>query len=82
MLIHFPISYVGSIKFSNDLYVMGPESYALSIPVVTNKPPILFVDNIIGHSQDVQILNHVLMETQNNNDNLTLAAILDSENKS
>ena len=61
---------------------MGPESYALSIPVVTNKPPILFVDNIIVHSQDVQILNHVLMETQNNNDNLTLAAILDSENKS
>ena len=61
---------------------MGPESYALSIPVVTNKPPILFVYNIIVHSQDVQILNHILMETRNNNDNLTLAAILDSENKS
>ena len=71
-----------SIKFSNNLFVMGPESYALSIPVVTNKPPILFVDNIIAHSQDVQILNPVLMDTQDNNDNLTSAAILDSENKS
>jgi len=60
---------------------MGPESYALSILVVTNKLPILFVDNIIVQSQDVQILNHVLMETQNNNDSLTLAAILYSENK-
>jgi YVTN family beta-propeller protein len=71
-----------SIKFSNNLFVMGPESYALSIPVVTNKPPILFVDNIIAHSQDVQILNPVLMDTQDKNDNLTSAAILDSENKS
>ena len=71
-----------SIKFSNNILVMGPESYAISIPVVTNKPPILFVDNIIVHGQDVRILNPVLMETQNNNDNLTSAAILDSENKS
>ena len=71
-----------SIKFSNNLFVMGPESYAVSVPVVTNEPPILFVDNIIVHGQDVQILNPVLMETQNNNDNLTSAAILDSENKS
>ncbi|HVP83072.1 MAG TPA: YncE family protein, partial [Nitrososphaeraceae archaeon] len=70
-----------SIKSSNNLFVMGPESYALNIPVVTNKPPILFVDNIIAHSQDVQILNPVLMDTQDNNDNLTSAAILDSENK-
>jgi hypothetical protein len=61
---------------------MGPESYAVSVPVVTNEPPILFVDNIIVHGQDVRILNPVLMETQNNNDNLTSAAILDSENKS
>lgn len=71
-----------SIKFSNNLFVMGPESYALSIPVVTNKPPILFVDNIIAHSQDVQVLNPVLMDTQDSSDNLTSAAILDSENKS
>ncbi len=71
-----------SIKFSNNLFVMGPESYAVSVPVVTNEPPILFVDNIIVHGQDFQILKPVLMETQNNNDNLTSAAILDSENKS
>jgi YVTN family beta-propeller protein len=78
-----------SIKFSNNLFVMGPESYALSIPVVTNKPPILFVDNIIAHSQDVQILNPVLMDTSTVagekysfiSPYLTSAAILDSENK-
>ena len=34
-----------SIKFSNNILVMGTESYAISIPVVTYKPPILFVDN-------------------------------------
>jgi YVTN family beta-propeller protein len=71
-----------SIKFSNNLFVMGPESYALSIPVVTQKPPILFVDNMLVHSQDVRVLNPVLMDTQDNTDNLTSAAILDSENKS
>jgi DNA-binding beta-propeller fold protein YncE len=71
-----------SIKFSNALFVMGPESYALSVPVVTQKPPILFVYNLIVHSQDVQILNPILMDTPDNNDNLTSAAILDSENKS
>jgi len=61
---------------------MGPESYALSVTVVTNKPPILFVYNLIVHGQDVQILNLVLMDAQDSNDNLTSAAILDSENKS
>jgi YVTN family beta-propeller protein len=71
-----------SIKFSNDLFVIGPESYAFSVPVVTQKPPILFVYHLIVHSQDVQILNPILMDTPDNNDNLTSAAILDSENKS
>jgi hypothetical protein len=61
---------------------MGPESYALNIPVVTQEPPILFVDTIIVHGQDVQILNPILMDPPDNNDNLTSAAILDSENKS
>lgn len=68
---------------------MGPESYALSVPVVTQEPPILFVDNIIVHGQDVQILNPVLMDTTAAGEKyrfispyLTSAAILDSENKS
>src|SRR5574339_181904 len=78
-----------SIKSSNNLFVMGPESYALSVPVVTQEPPILFVDNIIVHGQDVQILNPVLMDTTAAGEKysfispyLTSAAILDSENKS
>jgi len=78
-----------SIKSSNNLFVMGPESYALSVPVVTQEPPILFVDNIIVHGQDVQILNPVLMDTSTAagekysfiSPYLTSAAILDSENK-
>ena len=78
-----------SIKSSNNLFVMGPESYALSVPVVTQEPPILFVDNIIVHGQDVQILNPVLIDTTAAGEKysfispyLTSAAILDSENKS
>ena len=78
-----------SIKSSNNLFVMGPESYALSVPVVTQEPPILFVDNIIVHGQDVQILNPVFMDTTAAGEKyslispyLTSAAILDSENKS
>ena len=67
-----------SIKFSNDLFVMGPESYSLSISVVTSKPPILFVDNIFIHGQDVQILNPVMTDTEDTNDNLTSFAVLDS----
>jgi DNA-binding beta-propeller fold protein YncE len=77
-----------SIKYSNNLFVMGPESYALSVPVVTQEPPILFVDNIIVHGQDVQILNPVSMDTDTAAENypltspyLTSAAILDSVNK-
>ncbi|MGH9980231.1 MAG: YncE family protein [Nitrososphaeraceae archaeon] len=89
-----PISHklYASIKFSNNLFVMGPESYALSVPVVTNKPPILFVDKIVVHGQDVQILNPLVMNAaagggggENNIFTLpylTSAAILDSENKS
>src|SRR5574339_263708 len=78
-----------SIKSSNNLFVMGPESYALSVPVVTQEPPILFVDNIIVHGQDVQILNTVLMDKTAAGEKyrfistyLTSEAILDSENKS
>jgi YVTN family beta-propeller protein len=85
-----PISHkvYASIKYSNNLWVMGPESYALSVPVVTQEPPILFVDNIIVHGQDVQILNPVMMDAAaaaaaaGENYNLTSFAILDSENKS
>jgi DNA-binding beta-propeller fold protein YncE len=76
-----------SIKYSNNLWVMGPESYALSVPVVTAKPPILFVDNIVVHGEDVQILNPIVMDAASTgaaggeNYNLTSVAILDSENK-
>ena len=59
-----PISHklYASIKYSNNLWVMGPESYSLSVPVVTNKPPILFVDKIVVHGEDVQILNPIVMD--------------------
>jgi len=88
-----PISHklYASIKYSNNLWVMGPESYSLSVPVVTNKPPILFVDKIVVHGEDVQILNPIVMDAaaaagRENNiftlPYLTSAAILDSENKS
>jgi len=74
-----------SIKSSNDLFVMGPESYAVSVPVVTREPPILFVDNMIVHGQDVKIINPVIMDTltpgAEENYNLTSVAILDTENK-
>ena len=74
-----------SIKSSNDLFVMGPESYAVSVPVVTREPPILFVDNMIVHGQDVKIINPVIMDTltqgAEESYNLTSAAILDTENK-
>jgi DNA-binding beta-propeller fold protein YncE len=92
-----PISHklYASIKYSNNLWVMGPESYALSIPVVTNKPPILFVDKIVVHGEDVQILNPLVMDAadaaattaaggENNISTLpylTSVANLDSENK-
>ncbi|MGH9979992.1 MAG: YncE family protein, partial [Nitrososphaeraceae archaeon] len=84
-----PISHklYASIKYSNNLWVMGPESYALSLPVVTNKPPILFVDKIVVHGEDVQILNPIVMDAASTaaaggeNYNLTSVAILDSENK-
>ena len=84
-----------SIKYSNNLWVMGPETYAISIPVVTKEPPILYVDNILVHGQDVQILSPVSMDSvaaavatssvgENNiiSPYLTPFAILDSENKS
>jgi DNA-binding beta-propeller fold protein YncE len=71
-----------SIKFSNNLWVMGPESYALSMPVVTQEPPILFVDNIIVHGQDVKPVNPVLIGIENDIYNLTKFAFLNSENKS
>jgi len=92
-----PISHklYASIKYSNNLWVMGPESYSLSVPVVTNKPPILFVDKVVVHGEDVQILNPIVMDaadaaaTAAGRENniftlpyLTSAAILDSENKS
>jgi DNA-binding beta-propeller fold protein YncE len=83
-----------SIKYSDNIFVMGPQSYALSVPVITNKPPILFVDNIIVHGQDVQVLSPTSMDSvaaavatssagENNNISpyLTSFAILDSENK-
>lgn len=89
-----PISHkiYASIKYSNNLWVMGPESYALSVPVVTHKPPILFVDNIVVHGEDVQILNPIMNDTAaatvaGGEKNiftlpyLTSVAILDSENK-
>ncbi len=37
-----------SIKYSNNLWVMGPEAYSVNIPVVTKEPPILYVDNILS----------------------------------
>ncbi|HET8793451.1 MAG TPA: hypothetical protein VFM31_06640, partial [Nitrososphaeraceae archaeon] len=38
-----PISHklYASIKFSNNILVMGPKSYAINVPVLTSKPPIL-----------------------------------------
>ena len=71
-----------SIKFSNSILVMGPESYAISMPVVTQEPPILFVDNIIVHGQDVKPINPVLIDIENDIYNLTKFAFLNSENKS
>jgi len=71
-----------SIKFSNNLLVMGPESYSLSIPVVTQEPPILFVDNIIVHGQDVKPINPILLGSENDTYNLTKFAFLNIENKS
>jgi DNA-binding beta-propeller fold protein YncE len=71
-----------SIKFSNNILVMGPESYALSMPVVTQEPPILFVDNIIVHGQDVKPINPILIDVADDIYNLTKFAILNSENKS
>jgi hypothetical protein len=61
---------------------MGPESYALSIPVVTQEPPILFVDNIVVHGQDVKPVNPILMNIADNIYNLTKFAFLNTENKS
>jgi hypothetical protein len=71
-----------SIEFSDNILVMGPESYALSMPVVTQEPPILFVDNIIVHGQDVKPVNPVLIGIENDIYNLTKFAFLNSENKS
>ena len=83
-----------SIKYSNNLWVMGPEAYSVNIPVVTKEPPILYVDNIIVDGQDVRVLSPVSMDTvaaavatsagENNivSPYLTSFAILDSENKS
>jgi DNA-binding beta-propeller fold protein YncE len=71
-----------SIKFSNSVLVMGPESYAISMPVVTQELPILFVDNIILHGQDVKPVNPVLIGIENDIYNLTKFAFLNSENKS
>jgi DNA-binding beta-propeller fold protein YncE len=76
-----------SIKFSDSLFVIGPESYALSIPVLTQEPPVLFVDNIIVHGQDVQILNPIMMDPVAGENAIispyvTSAAILNSGNKS
>jgi DNA-binding beta-propeller fold protein YncE len=71
-----------SIKFSDNILVMGPESYALSIPVVTQEPPILFVDNIVVHGQDVKPVNPILMNIADNIYNLTKFAFLNTENKS
>ena len=94
-----PVSHklYASIKYSNNIWVMGPESYAISVPVLTSKPPVLFVDNIIVHGEDVQILNPVMTnktsaaaattDVSNIENNLftspylTSVAILDSENK-
>jgi DNA-binding beta-propeller fold protein YncE len=73
-----------SIKYSDNLFVMGPESYAISVPVVTSKPPVLFVDNIIVHGQDVQILNPVALTSAGETiitPYVTSAAILDNMNK-
>ncbi|HJS65111.1 MAG TPA: YncE family protein [Nitrososphaeraceae archaeon] len=71
-----------SIKFSDNILVMGPESYALSIPVVTQEPPILFVDNIVVHGQDVKPVNPILMNIADNIYNLTKFAFLNTGNKS
>jgi DNA-binding beta-propeller fold protein YncE len=77
-----------STKFSDNLLLIGPESYSLSVPVVTQNPPVLFVDNIIVHGQDVQVLNPIMMndtaaeEIAITSPYLTSAAILNSENKS
>ena len=91
-----PVSHklYASIKYSDNIFVMGPQSYAISVPVITNKPPILFVDNIIVHGQDVQVLSPTSMDsvaaavaTSSAGENavispyLTSFAILDSENK-
>jgi hypothetical protein len=71
-----------SIQFSNNILVMGPESNAINMPVVTQEPPILFVDNIIVHGQDVKPINPVLIGIENDVYNLTKFAFLNSENKS
>ncbi|MGD1834622.1 MAG: hypothetical protein ACPKQO_02750 [Nitrososphaeraceae archaeon] len=72
-----PISHnlYASLKFNNDILIIGPETYSIKLPVVTKEAPIIFVGDVILHGQDVQTENLVLQYK-----NLTSFAMLDNEN--
>ena len=49
-----------SAKFQDKIFVLGPRSTALSIPVVTVDTPTTVVGFIRVHGQDVQVLEPFL----------------------
>lgn len=71
-----------SLKYGNDILVLGPETISISLPVITMPPPVLEVGEIILHGQDVKPVNPILRNTVDSIYNLTSFAILNSENKS